>query len=655
MDDWERSVVVGGVPGDVSEDHLQMYFENAHRSSGGRVESLRIDRTASAAVVTFTDPEAAERVKNRTHQLIGNSMYVMALNDSQGEQQLVLKVSGLPRGLDDSLIGYFENCPDGSSPIEAMHRVRGDCFVTFKNQRAYSGISSPDVEESILIMDEDFEYCYPGCLSDASERKVLVHAMNGVCDEELIHLLFSNKEKYNGGPIQEMTIAADLKTALITFCDKQEQVEFMGKVYKTSKPVLTTIKLSDVPACMTSDMLTVLLEENKGSSFSSCPDITIDRENREAIVTFGDASEADKIAECSKIVYASMKVEKVILPPVRDTQMSSPNEIDSCQQKENGVSPAKQVLVSGIEDNADEDFLRLLFTSKKKSGGGPIKDFSLRENGTALITYEEQRDAVDVLAHQNVVFMDRTYAVSRLGIQRDLEDEKVTKVLDQVKELVNAVTIECELSKVILLDKIQLDECWQKRVLNYHELANVSRLHPRVEIESARPESSIIFLRGCSDDIQRAKTYVENFLYAVPRRVLPVSVTTKTLLSGCESKDPILSRMNGRFVYWEASGEGHAVCIYALDEGDIDRWIAEIGHVIKEHKKNIDNILENDLRRVIANLEHRFPGRLSVLRNNNSELEFSVFWDVETDVLRMFNQLTRKDVGFNKKKLFYPK
>ncbi|ELU05774.1 hypothetical protein CAPTEDRAFT_209285 [Capitella teleta] len=484
----------------------------------------------------------------------------MALNDSQGEQQLVLKVSGLPRGLDDSLIGYFENCPDGSIPIEAMHRVRGDCFVTFKNQRdaraaarkrltikgheltvellknsesdvslcdstcsditilsecnsdlgfaicqqrqtttgsgmakmqqpehinqvdddvtdeacesrAYSGISSPDVEESILIMDEDFEYCYPGCLSDASERKVLVHAMNGVCDEELIHLLFSNKEKYNGGPIQEMTIAADLKTALITFCDKQdadnilnrEQVEFMGKVYKTSKPVLTTIKLSDVPACMTSDMLTVLLEENKGSSFSSCPDITIDRENREAIVTFGDASEADKIAECSKIVYASMKVEK------------------------------------------------------------------------------------------------------------------------------------------------------------------------------------------------RAKTYVENFLYAVPRRVVPVSVTTKTLLSGCESKDPILSRMNGRFVYWEASGEGHAVCIYALDEGDIDRWIAEIGHVIKEHKKNIDNILENDLRRVIANLEHRFPGRLSVLRNSNSELEFSVFWDVETDVLRMFNQLTRKDVGFNKKRLFYPK
>ncbi|ELU10304.1 hypothetical protein CAPTEDRAFT_208755, partial [Capitella teleta] len=232
---------------------------------------------------------------------------------------------------------------------------------------------------------------------------------------------------------------------------------------------------------------------------------------------------------------------------------------------------------------------------------------------------------------------------------------QVTKVLDQVKELVNAVTIEYELSKVTFLDKIQLDECWQKRVLNYHELANVSRLYPRVEIESARPESSIIFLRGCSDDIQRAKRYVENFLYAVPRRVLPVSVTTKTLLIGCESKDPILSRMNGRFVHWEASGEGHAVCIYALDEGDIDRWIAEIGHVIKEHKKNIDNILENDLRRVIANLEHRFPGRLSVLRNNNSELEFSVFWDVETDVLRMFNQLTRKDVGFNKKKLFYPK
>lgn len=64
MDDWERSVVVGGVPGDVSADHLQMYFENAHRSSGGRVESLRIDRTASAAVVTFTDPEGQNLFPN---------------------------------------------------------------------------------------------------------------------------------------------------------------------------------------------------------------------------------------------------------------------------------------------------------------------------------------------------------------------------------------------------------------------------------------------------------------------------------------------------------------------------------------------------------------------------------------------------------------
>jgi hypothetical protein len=63
--------------------------------------------------------------------------------------------------------------------------------------------------------------------------------------------------------------------------------------------------------------------------------------------------------------------------------------------EESGSYPeteGKQVLISGIDDDCDEDMIKLLFANKNRSGGGPIQDMYIdKEKGTVLIIYEQQQ------------------------------------------------------------------------------------------------------------------------------------------------------------------------------------------------------------------------------------------------------------------------
>ncbi|KAM4028137.1 protein mono-ADP-ribosyltransferase PARP10 isoform 1-T2 [Anomaloglossus baeobatrachus] len=61
-------VLVENVGHDVSSDLLEMYFES-RRSGGGIVNSVRMLRNNSAAVVSFNDAHVATRVLTRTHSL----------------------------------------------------------------------------------------------------------------------------------------------------------------------------------------------------------------------------------------------------------------------------------------------------------------------------------------------------------------------------------------------------------------------------------------------------------------------------------------------------------------------------------------------------------------------------------------------------------
>ena len=62
---------------------------------------------------------------------------------------------------------------------------------------------------------------------------------------------------------------------------------------------------------------------------------------------------------------------------------------------ENAVSPTNKILVKNFPSNVDEDVLETFFESKKKSGGGPVRNVQLnQEKKWALIEFCEAEGMV---------------------------------------------------------------------------------------------------------------------------------------------------------------------------------------------------------------------------------------------------------------------
>ena len=51
----------------------------------------------------------------------------------------------------------------------------------------------------------------------------------------------------------------------------------------------------------------------------------------------------------------------------------------------------RQVMVSGVDEDCDEDMMQLIFSNQKRSGGGPIDRVEFeKDKDMMLITYEKQ-------------------------------------------------------------------------------------------------------------------------------------------------------------------------------------------------------------------------------------------------------------------------
>ena len=51
------TVCVSGLAGSITKDHLELYFENEQKSSGGNVKDIQLDETEEEACVTFETEE----------------------------------------------------------------------------------------------------------------------------------------------------------------------------------------------------------------------------------------------------------------------------------------------------------------------------------------------------------------------------------------------------------------------------------------------------------------------------------------------------------------------------------------------------------------------------------------------------------------------
>ncbi|ELU11622.1 hypothetical protein CAPTEDRAFT_212668 [Capitella teleta] len=339
------------------------------------------------------------------------SMMQESLTCRETEGKRVL-ISGIDDDDDDDLIKllFSNKNRSGGGPIQNINfdKGNGTVLITFAEQHDAEGVL---LKEKVTFLGITYVASNP-VLSvndqfNLADRQVLISGIDDDCHEDLIRFLFANKQLSGGGPIQDMNMDKGNGTVLITYEQNEdaenvltkERVTVLGKTFDVSRPNVDgvadetiAIKLYDVPSNVNADVLKLLLERHLGRALSDGTDINIDEETHEAIITFADATEAERVAECHTIEHknASMTVEKIVL------------ETEATECFGDSQNSDRKVVVSGV-GKLDEDLIKLLFANKKTCGGGPIESIHFdKTKDTALITYEEQSHASNVLEREEI-------------------------------------------------------------------------------------------------------------------------------------------------------------------------------------------------------------------------------------------------------------
>ncbi|XP_028591728.2 protein mono-ADP-ribosyltransferase PARP10 [Podarcis muralis] len=209
------AVEVRGVPGDVADELLVLYFENRRRSGGGAVQSCR--RRGARATLTFEREEDAQRVLSRTgHQLQDAHLTVHpAAPRDYGKVVLQGLNPQTSRDLVELYVERMLNCESGDCSVFRSHR--GD--------QALVQLPSPLSNAEFLALAEHVQ---SRPLDGARLALDWVEQTDGVLvqwgegpgpsplSQDLLELYFESKRS-GGGPVRAIRLLAGATVAVVSF------------------------------------------------------------------------------------------------------------------------------------------------------------------------------------------------------------------------------------------------------------------------------------------------------------------------------------------------------------------------------------------------------------------------------------------------------
>uniref|UniRef100_A0A670IU48 Poly [ADP-ribose] polymerase n=1 Tax=Podarcis muralis TaxID=64176 RepID=A0A670IU48_PODMU len=209
------AVEVRGVPGDVADELLVLYFENRRRSGGGAVQSCR--RRGARATLTFEREEDAQRVLSRTDHQLQDARLTVHPAAPRDYGKVVLQ--GLnPQTSRDLVELYVErmlNCESGDCSV----------FRSPRGNQALVQLPSPLSNAEFLALAEHVQsrpLDGARLALDWVEQtdSVLVQWGEGPgpspLSQDLLELYFESKRS-GGGPVRAIRLLAGATVAVVSF------------------------------------------------------------------------------------------------------------------------------------------------------------------------------------------------------------------------------------------------------------------------------------------------------------------------------------------------------------------------------------------------------------------------------------------------------
>ncbi|KAM9165497.1 protein mono-ADP-ribosyltransferase PARP10 isoform 2-T3 [Pangshura tecta] len=221
-----RAVEVLGVPLDMEEELLVLYFENKRRSGGGPVLDCR--RQGSRAILTFESPEDAQRVLAKPSHTLQDTE--LAVRPAAPRDYAKVLLRGLNPQTDCSLLELYVECVlNCESRQYTIHRSpAGD--------QALVQLPEPLGDSELLGMEERVRRRpLDGVLLSVEgvqqTDSVLVRSRGAGLSRDLLELYFENKRS-GGGSVQAVRVLAGGRAAVISFQDRAAVQRVLEKPHR---------------------------------------------------------------------------------------------------------------------------------------------------------------------------------------------------------------------------------------------------------------------------------------------------------------------------------------------------------------------------------------------------------------------------------------
>ncbi|MBN3271310.1 PAR10 polymerase, partial [Polyodon spathula] len=220
-----RTVEVSGIPNEVEDEFLGLFFENKRRSGGGALASLC--RQGSHAILIFEDAEVAKRVLSKGTHVLNNAKLTVRKPTPKDPGKVLLR--GMNASTAKEIVELFvENVTKLDSTGYLMYpSPRGDTVLV----QFHKPLSE---QEFRRLADKVRGRLLDGARIEAEQIErtdsVIVEGLRSTTTEDMLALYFENK-RGGGEEVGDVTVLAD-GMARVTFEDWEAVDRILQRSHK---------------------------------------------------------------------------------------------------------------------------------------------------------------------------------------------------------------------------------------------------------------------------------------------------------------------------------------------------------------------------------------------------------------------------------------
>uniref|UniRef100_A0A8D0LD74 Uncharacterized protein n=1 Tax=Sphenodon punctatus TaxID=8508 RepID=A0A8D0LD74_SPHPU len=318
------AVEVRGIPPDVEEELLVLYFENRRRSGGGPVQECK--HRGSWAVVTFENPEDATRVLAQPSHALQDAQLVVSLAAPRDYGKVVLR--GLSPQISPTLLELY---------VERMLSCEGQAYTVHRSpagDQALVQLPEPLSHTEFLAL----ERCVQGRPLEGAPLavdwvqqtdSVLVQSRGAGLSQDLLELYFESRRSGGGSVRGVRLLPAGGAAAVVSFHDwavvarvlqkphcLQENSLEVSPHYDFLEPAAAAAAASPSRVPVPDAEVQRLLESSPalqelGAAF---PEFSLQLDEAGVLISGGDAAQAQQVQEHVQRALQDVTKEDLPLP-----------------------------------------------------------------------------------------------------------------------------------------------------------------------------------------------------------------------------------------------------------------------------------------------------------------------------------------------------